>query len=428
MPITIVQGGQYGSEAKGAIAGYLCQKRNFDVAVRTGATNAGHTVYYKRNDEWVEVKLQQLPVGFVNPHTMLVVGAGALIDPAILEREVKMLSELTGTDIGERLMIDSRAGLHLSRHAEASRQSGRHYSMGATGKGCSEALVERIQGRGRGYVRFGNSEFAHGYNTCDTEAYLNFVHYEGGSIMLEGTQGQLLDLYLGPYPYTTHKQTGPAQWMLEAGLSPALNPEIVSVMRTFPIRVAGNSGPLPNEISWPELAIEINESRRRHGMENLVPDESIIAYQDALRKSATLFDLPSGSDGLDMHKWSETDREKYAFALSELPTTAWKALTPDIQTNLSRLFELTTVTKKLRRIGRWTRKTATIASRQMQPSWVALTFMNYWHPYRWFDPPADASSLTDSEARDIEGVSFDCGNVPVKLVSYGPRPDHILEL
>ncbi|KKU76074.1 MAG: Adenylosuccinate synthetase, partial [Candidatus Giovannonibacteria bacterium GW2011_GWB1_47_6b] len=45
--ITIIVGAAYGSEAKGTIAGYLAVKDNYDIAVRTGAINAGHSVYYK---------------------------------------------------------------------------------------------------------------------------------------------------------------------------------------------------------------------------------------------------------------------------------------------------------------------------------------------------------------------------------------------
>lgn len=44
--------------------------------------------------------------------------------------------------------------------------------------------------------------------------------------------------------------------MAEAGLAPHDVDDVVMVIRSFPIRVSGNSGPLPNEISWPELASE----------------------------------------------------------------------------------------------------------------------------------------------------------------------------
>ncbi len=150
-PILIVQGGQWGSEAKGAIASYLCNTRNVNLSVRTGATNAGHTCFYKGKP----YKMQQLPTGWTNPNTTLVIGAGALIDPEILHREVKMVSDATGRDVRTRLLIDYRCGLHTSAHAHRSKESNRHHAIGATGKGCSEALMDRIRLRGSGGQLFG---------------------------------------------------------------------------------------------------------------------------------------------------------------------------------------------------------------------------------------------------------------------------------
>ena len=417
--ITIVQGGQYGSEAKGAIAGYLCRTRAYDYAVRTGATNAGHTVYVKG----LPVKMQQLPVGFVSPNTKLVLGAGSIIDPEILAREVALINSLhPGTDVCDRLIIDRRAYLHRREHADRSASSGRHHLMGATGKGCSEALVDRVMLRGKEDWTFGKSEFAKDYDVCDTEMILNTSWDEGATIMLEGTQGQLLDLCLGPYPYTTHKQTGPAQWMLEAGLSPALPTEIVMVVRTFPIRVAGNSGPLPQEISWPILAREINGIRIVNGQTPLVKEESIREFEEAIRWQANAMFVPKGSDGLDQHAWSEADRLRNRNTLSELNTYAWKSLTPEIQADLSRLFELTTVTKKLRRIARLDLATLRASARQVRPHWVALTFMNYLFPERWYNPPTD---LSPDEREFVRQVEEAC-QAPVRLISYGPEDSHLL--
>src|SRR5207248_11574743 len=59
------------------------------------------------------------------------------------------------------------------------------------------------------------------------------------------------------FPRTTSKDTSAAQFVMESGLSPLLVDEIVMVVRTFPIRVAGNqSGDLRNEISWEDIRRE----------------------------------------------------------------------------------------------------------------------------------------------------------------------------
>lgn len=89
---------------------------------------------------------------------------------------------------------------------------------------------------------------------------------------------------------------------------------------------------------------------------------------------------------------------------------------------LSRLFEMTTVTKKLRRIARIDAEQLKIASRQIRPSWVALTFLNYLFPQHWYKLP---SSIEGDQIEFIRWVEEAC-RAPVKLVSYGPEDSHVL--
>jgi adenylosuccinate synthase len=414
-----VQGGCWGSEAKGTIAAFLCKERKVDIAIRTGATNAGHSVVYK-DTKYVN---KQIPTGWVNPSTQLVIGAGALIDPEILARETAMISQATGEDANLRLNIDYRAALHVPAHEAKSKASGRHHSIGATGRGCSEALIDRIKGRGdSSYILFGDSPCAKNYDVCDTESYLNWAWDEGAQLLLEGTQGQMLDLYLGPYPYTTHKQTGPAQWMLECGLSPRLPTEIVMVVRTFPIRVAGNSGPMPQEISWPILAREINGIRMRAGMPEIVDEQAIVDFEAAVAEAGKAFDGPENWSHLNQHEWDSSARVSYQKALSEVNKAALDSLPAATTANLSRLFEMTTVTKKLRRIARIDEGELKIAARQIRPSWIALTFLNYLFPQHWYELP---NSIEGDQIEFIKWVEEAC-HAPVKLVSYGPEDSHVL--
>lgn len=420
-PITIVVGGQYGSEAKGLIAAYLTNNRNIDIAVRTGATNAGHTVYHQLpGRERREFKMQQLPVGWVNPNTQLVLGAGALIDPSILKAEVEML-EAYGVEVKSRLWIDHRAGLHVPVHTARSKASGRHHRMGATGKGCSEALIDRILNRGsEAPMLFGDSPYVEGFTVTDTERMLNGAWDGGAKILLEGTQGQLLDLYLGPYPYVTHKQTGPAQWLLECGLSPSLPTDIVMVIRTYPIRVAGNSGPMPQETSWPILARDINLVREKKGLHPIVRPQSIIAFEDAVRATADAFHVPHGSDGLDQHVWDPGDRVRYREALSELHRMALETIHPEVVRDLRNLFEMTTVTKKLRRVAYLDHEALKASARQVRPHSVAVTFMNYLFPDSWYHVP----SFLNEDTRHVVNTIEESCLAPVSILSWGPGEEH----
>src|SRR5207247_1926198 len=52
------------------------------------------------------------------------------------------------------------------------------------------------------------------------------------------------------YPYVTSRDTTAAGFLSEAGLSPLDVDDVVLVLRAFPIRVAGSSGPLECEVDW----------------------------------------------------------------------------------------------------------------------------------------------------------------------------------
>jgi adenylosuccinate synthase len=75
---------------------------------------------------------------------------------------------------------------------------------------------------------------------------------------VEGTQGSGLSLYHSSYyPKATSRDTNAAGFVSEVGLSPRLVSEVVLVLRTFPIRVAGaQAGPLHEELTWEQLQAE----------------------------------------------------------------------------------------------------------------------------------------------------------------------------
>src|SRR5207244_2042197 len=78
----------------------------------------------------------------------------------------------------------------------------------------------------------------------------------GDEVIIEGTQGFALSLLHGrDYPFVTSRDTTAAGFAMEVGLSPRLVSKIVMVIRTFPIRVGGTSGPFANETSWDEIRV-----------------------------------------------------------------------------------------------------------------------------------------------------------------------------
>jgi adenylosuccinate synthase len=78
---------------------------------------------------------------------------------------------------------------------------------------------------------------------------------QGNRVVIEGTQGFGLSLWHGSdYPYLTSRDTTAAGFVAEAGLAPHDVDEVIMVLRSFPIRVGGNSGRLEREIDWATVA------------------------------------------------------------------------------------------------------------------------------------------------------------------------------
>ena len=430
--VIIVQGAQWGSEAKGVMTAHLCVERQAHYCVRTGAINAGHTIWYKGR----EYKMQQLPVGWVNPGTDLVIGPGAYIHPETLEREAKWISKATGEDARLRIFIDHRAGLHKDAHTVISQNAGRHHLIGATAKGCSSAIVDKIESRGRRgeELLFRNHAVAQQYNLVDTQEMLMFAYEGGSTIVIEGTQGTWLDFHLGPYPYTTSRMTSAANWVAEAGLPPTLDFEVVLVTRTYPIRVAGNSGPMLYEISWPILARAIN---RKTGDEPFVMPSSIEKFEEYLAASRHSASMPRYEDerwnALNQHEWPANIRYEYQTTLSELNATALRGMSsghPEEYRDLMGLFEMTTVTKKLRRIAEFDAIAVRKAARFNGASYIALTFLNYEFPKIWGDPDGTRACLQGPQEGAINSYLSEAEEVvecPIKYVTVGPLQEHVVK-
>jgi adenylosuccinate synthase len=406
-PIVLIQGAQWGSEGKGMVAAALGARRKVDICVRTGTVNAGHTVY----KDGVAYKMQQLPVGWVHGAD-LVIGPGAYIHPDIFYGELKMVRN---AGYRGRVMVDFRCGLHLPEHTGRSTLSGRHYSMGATGKGCSEAIIDKIRNRGSGGLVFRDYPqeplpTGEGWEFNDTVEVLNGAYDAGKQILVEGTQGTMLDLHIGPYPFTTHKQCTAAAWVTEAGLSPSLDYEVVLVARTYPIRVAGNSGPMDEEITWPELAREINEKLKAKGLPPRVEEWALRRFDTA---------------------WAVADRMDYASEyekLSEQNRRAFQQLDEATVAELGKLFEFTTVTKKLRRVARLDIPLLRYSVMINRPDTLCLTFVNYEFPELWgakeFPPyPRATDPVWDYLLHLGNSLGHD-----VNLVTTGPEAAHFHDI
>ena len=244
MPVSIVVGGQYGSEGKGKVAHWLARKQGARYAIRVGGPNSGHTVVENGRC----VVLRHLPTPVLVNDVIGIVPAGAYLDVDTILREVEEIG-LTK----DRLLIHPSAVVINSSMRADERAAGLLEGIASTGQGVGGAVAQRAMRRPS--VTFAGSakslrEFVH----ADIDHILAGALTRGQRVIVEGTQGFGLSiLHGGHYPYATSRDTTAAGVLSEAGLSPREVDCVALTLRAFPIRVAGNSGPLPLETTWEKV-------------------------------------------------------------------------------------------------------------------------------------------------------------------------------
>lgn len=255
--VDVVVGGQYGSEGKGHICAYLA--RDYDVLLRVGGPNAGHTVL---SSSGVYV-YHQLPSGARD------VDAELLLGPGMTLRVDDLLKEIEECNIKpERLYIDPQ--VMIIEDEDISGEVDLVAKIASTGRGGGAAAARRIMRRTPGAVRLARDIPALKPFVGEGPRYrgstttrLEIAYRQGRSILLEGTQGSGLSIYHGPYPHVTSRDTNVAGCLAEAGISPSRVRRILMVIRPTPIRVGDpdkgdgkgiTSGPLKHEVTFEEIA------------------------------------------------------------------------------------------------------------------------------------------------------------------------------
>jgi adenylosuccinate synthase len=257
MTTLAVIGAQYGSEGKGVIVHHLAN--DFQVHVRVGGPQAGHSFMHDN----VLYKMRAIPCGWTNLGATLVIGRGAIIDPDVLNEELAMIEQIDPL-IWDRLFIDAGAWC-VTRADRVTAKIGKVTARyGSTGEGVGQARIRRLERDLTNDMRFGTVAPSYGLKRLihdDTASMLNWLR-GSRSVLLEGTQGAGLSLIHGPWPYTTNHDTNAAQLAADCGLPPSAIDDVLLVMRTYPIRVAGNSGPLQREIDWEILSLRLGKEVR----------------------------------------------------------------------------------------------------------------------------------------------------------------------
>ena len=237
-----------------------------------GGSNAGHTVVIGSAKRTFHL----IPSGALKGKELLI-GAGVAVDPGILKDELAILSEETR----RKTMVDGRCSLvtpqdkELDRVIEELRGSA---AIGTTmrGIGPSYALrALRLSPRAADLVsgfefeplsRFyrklsvdpaGLAAWAEESRAVieglvgDVGERVTRIGESGGSVLFEGSQGALLDLLHGSYPYVTSTHTTAAYVPASLGIPRSMAGSALGVMKCYATRVGG--GPFPSEMDG-ELA------------------------------------------------------------------------------------------------------------------------------------------------------------------------------
>jgi adenylosuccinate synthase len=256
MPCSVIVGAFWGDEGKGKIISYLALKDNLDFCVRTGSVNAAHTIWYESK----KFALHMVPAAFINPKTRLLIAAGANVHVGQFFKEM----ELTQVD-QKRVGIDQNASIIEQKHSDQDKASAVNKGIGTTGWGVGPALEERV----RRTAKLAKDIPELKPYLADEIAEVNDGLDAGKKVLLEGTQGFMLSLFLsGGYPYVTGRDTGASAIASEAGIGPTRVDDVIIVFKSFITRVG--AGPLPGEITkeeaqrrgWFEVAAGTGRDRR----------------------------------------------------------------------------------------------------------------------------------------------------------------------
>jgi adenylosuccinate synthase len=281
VPAIVLLGAQWGDEGKGKATDLLGDKVKYVVRYQ-GGNNAGHTVVI--GDQ--KYALHLLPSGILTPTCIPVIGNGVVIDPAVLLEEIRGLNE-RGVDTSQ-LKISTNAHLITPYHRTIDKVSERFLGkakIGTTGRGIGPAYADKINRIGirvqdlfdpsilrqkiEGALRDKNQVLIKVFNrkgievddvlkeyleyaeilrpyVTDTSLLLNKALDKGETILLEGSQGTLLDVDHGTYPFVTSSNPTAGGASTGSGVGPTRITRVIGILKAYTTRVG--SGPFPTEL------------------------------------------------------------------------------------------------------------------------------------------------------------------------------------
>ncbi|MFC3963407.1 adenylosuccinate synthase [Nocardia jiangsuensis] len=282
MPAIVLIGAQWGDEGKGKATDLLGERLQWVVRYQ-GGNNAGHTVVLPNGDKFA---LHLIPSGILTPGVTNVIGNGVVVDPGVLLDELAGLEQRDVDTSG--LLLSADAHLIMPYHVAIDKVTERflgNKKIGTTGRGigpCYQDKVARVGVRVadvldekiltqkvEAALEFKNQVLVKIYNRraldpqqvvdevlaqaagfthriADTRLQLNEALERGETVLLEGSQGTLLDVDHGTYPYVTSSNPTAGGAAVGAGIGPNKIDTVLGILKCYTTRVG--SGPFPTEL------------------------------------------------------------------------------------------------------------------------------------------------------------------------------------
>jgi adenylosuccinate synthase len=363
----VVTDGQWGSCGKGLIATALAYKHQPNIISTTNMANAGHTAVNDQGDAFIA---KAVPSGSaINKwqkegyQPTIFIGATAAFH---LDR---IMEEIEECNLQDKILIHERAGFITQQHkeTEADNQGGTKH-IASTMQGCGAFLADKVMRRkqlklARDYQQLADFMAQEKLNNSSVPLALAHLLNQGQTILHEGSQGFSLDISHGShYPQCTSRSTTAVQNLADIGLPASYMGDVYLVIRPYPIRVG-----------------------------NVIENDQVVGH--------------SGGVYSDQH---EIDWQQVA-------TKA--GAPPEVMQG-----ELTTVTKRLRRVFTFSEQQLKDAVLVNGATQIALNFANYidWKCFG----VNDFSQLPDKVMQFIDNIE-QIAQIPVTIVGTGPQNNHV---
>lgn len=374
----VVTDGSWGSCGKGLITTALAAKYRPKFISTTNMANAGHTAVWHDGSKFIAKALPSATAlaKWTNREysPVIIVGSSAAfhID--------QILKEITETSV-EFLFIHPRAGVITEDHklAEQSLTTGTKH-IASTMQGCGAFLSDKIMRRqelklARDYdvlkqymtPMLPNALGLDDLKGLATPLIFKKMLAKGETFLHEGSQGFSLDIHHGShYPQCTSRSTTAVQNLSDMGFSSQDMGDVYLVIRPYPIRVG-----------------------------NVIENGETIGY--------------SGDCYYDQVETTWEDVVKQAGA----PPQAAKDVLDK---------ELTTVTKRLRRVFTFSETQLKEAVAVNGATKIALNFANY---VDWSCTGCNDYSKLPQKVHDFIAKIEEIAGIPVTVVGTGPQNNHV---